>query len=595
MRIRSFIKPFWVTILFIVVLNFGQVIADLFLPNFMADIVDHGIAQGDTPFIFNSGLKMLVVALAGIACAVSAGYFSSRVALGMSRNLRRALFSHVANFSLAEFDHIGTSSLITRTTNDIQQIQQTTFMLLRMMMRAPLMCIGGILMAVRKDGELSLLLLIFLPAMVGLIFLIMKRAIPLFRAMQQKIDQLNLVLRETLVGIRVIRAFSRIGFEKKKFATANDDLTNTSIRANRMMAILHPSMNFCMNLLTIVIVYIASFRIDNGNLMVGDMMAFIQYAMQIFMSMMMITMLFVMLPRAFASAERIREVFDLHSDIKDPETNTSLTGGSDTDKSSVDIKEPGINSSFTSKGSLRFNHVSFRFQHAENCVVHDVSFSAHPGETIAIIGGTGAGKTTLLNLIPRYYDVEKGSIEIDGVDIRHMKQADLRDLIGLVPQKITLFSGTINENIRIGKQNATEQEIAHACRIAQADEFIEHLPQQYETEIAQGGTNLSGGQKQRVSIARAIVRKPQIYLFDDSFSALDFKTDAKVREALNKETRHATVIIVAQRVSSIIHADKILVMENGRIVGEGTHSELLKDNEIYREIAASQLSEEELV
>lgn len=575
MQIKSFIRPYWITIIFIIALTFGQVIADLVLPNYMADIVDHGIAKGNTSFIFNSGLTMLFIALAGIACAVGAGYFASRVALGVSRDLRRATFKHVSGFSLAEFDRIGTSSLITRTTNDIQQIQQTTFMVLRMMMRAPLMCIGGIIMAVRKDGELSLLLLAFLPVIVGLIFLIMKRAIPLFRAVQKKIDQLNLVLRETLVGIRVIRAFSRIGFEKKKFAAANEDLTDTSIRANRMMAILNPSMNFCMNLLTIIIVWLASFRIEKGSLMVGDMMAFIQYAMQIFMSMMMLTMLFVMLPRAFASAERIREIFNLHSNISDPEKPVKPEG--------------------KKKGFIRFNHVSFRFQHAENCVVHDVSFSANPGETVAIIGGTGAGKTSLLNLIPRYYDVEEGTIEIDGIDIRKMKQSDLRNIIGLVPQKITIFSGTINENIRIGKQNATEKEIIHACQTAQAEDFINNLPQKYETEIAQGGTNLSGGQKQRLSIARAIVRKPQIYLFDDSFSALDFKTDSKVREALGKETKDATVIIVAQRVSSIIHADKILVMENGRIVGEGTHQELLKTNEIYREIAASQLSEEELI
>lgn len=575
MQIKNFIKPYWITIVFIAVLTFGQVIADLILPNYMADIVDHGIAKGNTSFIFNSGLTMLFIAFAGIICAVSAGYFASRVALSVSRDLRKAIFKHVSDFSLAEFDHIGTSSLITRTTNDIQQIQQTTFMVLRMMMRAPLMCIGGIIMAVRKDGELSLLLLAFLPVIVGLILMIMKKAIPLFRAVQKKIDRLNLVLRETLIGIRVIRAFSRIGFEKKKFAAANDDLTNTSIRANRMMAILNPSMNFCMNLLTIVIVWIASFRIEKGSLMVGDMMAFIQYAMQIFMSMMMLTMLFVTLPRAFASAERIREVFNLHSNIKEPETP--------------------IKPQTEKRGILRFDHVSFRFQHAENCVVHDISFSANPGETVAIIGGTGAGKTTLLNLIPRYYDVEKGSIEIDGVDIRQMKQSDLRDCIGLVPQKITIFSGTINENIRIGKQNATEDDIVHACQIAQADDFINNLPQKYETEIAQGGTNLSGGQKQRLSIARAIVRKPQIYLFDDSFSALDFKTDSLVREALGKETKDSTVIIVAQRISSIIHADKILVMENGRIVGEGTHRELLKTNEIYKEIAASQLSEEELM
>ncbi len=575
MQVKDFIKPFWVTIIVIVTLTFGQVIADLVLPNYMAEIVDNGIAKGDTSFIFHSGFMMLIIALGGIICAVSAGYLSSKTALGVSRNLRQALFKHISGFSLPEFDRIGTSSLITRTTNDVQQIQQTTFLFLRMMMRAPLMCIGGIMMAVRKDGDLSLLLLAFLPVVVGLIFLIMKKAIPLFRAVQRKIDRLNLVLRETLVGIRVIRAFSRIGFEKKRFAEANDDLTDTSIQANRIMAILNPSMNFFMNLLTIVIVYVASFRIQKSDLMIGDMMAFIQYAMQIFMSMMMITMLFVMLPRAFASAERIREVFHLREHIKDPASP--------------------IKPNPDRKGILRFNQVSFRFEHAENCVVHKVSFSANPGETVAIIGGTGSGKTSLLNLIPRYYDVEEGSIEIDGIDIRRMKQSELRNIIGLVPQKTTIFSGTINENIRIGKQDATEEEIIHACQVAQADEFIQHLQDKYETDIAQGGSNLSGGQKQRLSIARAIVRKPQIYLFDDSFSALDFKTDFKVREALDRETKNATVLIVAQRISSIIHADKILVMENGKIVGEGTHQDLLKTNEIYKEIAASQLSEEELI
>lgn len=574
MQIRDFIKPFWATILIIVLLTFGQVIADLLLPNYMADIVDNGIARGDTSLILHSGIIMLGIAFIGIICAIGAGFFASRTALSVGRDLRETLFQHISNYSLVEFDQIGTSSLITRTTNDVQQIQQTTFMVLRMMMRAPVMCIGGIIMAVRKDGDLSLLLLVILPFIVGLIYLIMVKAVPLFRAVQRKIDQLNLVIRETLVGIRIIRAFSRIGFEKKKFAVANEDLTNTSINANRIMAILNPSMNLCMNLLTIAIIYFASFRIDKGNLMVGDMMAFIQYATQIFMSLTMITMLFVMLPRAFASAERIREVFDLQADITDPEYS---------EKPSPEMK-----------GVIQLSNVSFRFNHAENCAVQNVSFTANPGETVAIIGGTGAGKSALLNLIPRYYDVESGSIEIDGVDIREMKQHELRNLIGVVPQKITVFSGTVNENVRMGKQNATEEEVIHACKVAQADEFIQHLPHKYHTEIAQGGTNLSGGQKQRLSIARAVVRKPQIYLFDDSFSALDFKTDAKVREALVDETGNSTVIVVAQRISSIMTADKILVMDNGKIVGEGTHTELLKTNKIYKEIAASQLSEEEL-
>ena len=574
MQIRDYIKPYWPTILLIVLFSFMQVMADLMLPNYMAEIVDFGIAKGDTGFILRTGGVMLLVSLIGICCAVTAGYFASRTALGVARNLRKSIFAHITRFSQSEFDQVGTSSLITRTTNDVQQIQQTTFMLLRMMLRAPLMCIGGAIMAVRKDPDLSLLLLAILPVVGLLIYVILVKAVPLFRVVQKKIDQLNLVLRETLVGIRIIRAFSRIGFEKKRFAAANEDLTTTSIRVNRIMAILNPTMVFFMNALTIVIVYMASFRIDKGNLMVGDMMAFIQYAMQIFMSLTMITMLFVMLPRAMASSERIREVFALKADISDP----------------VHSQKPDL----ALRGEVRFNHVSFRFRNAENCVLSDVSFSASPGETVAIIGGTGSGKTSLINLIPRYYDVESGSIEIDGVDIRQMKQEELRDLIGIVPQKITVFSGTIADNIRIGKQTAAYDELIHAARVAQADEFIEALPEKYETEIAQGGTNLSGGQKQRLSIARAVVRKPQIYLFDDSFSALDFKTDAKVRAALDKETKNATVIIVAQRITSIKDADRILVMDEGRIVGEGTHEQLLRSNQVYREIADSQLSAEEL-
>lgn len=574
MQIRDFIKPYWAVVVVIVLLTFGQVIADLLLPNYMADIVDNGIAKGNTAMILHAGGVMLIIAFTGIICAMSAGYFASRTALSVGRDLRKVLFQHISHFSLTEFDQIGTSSLITRTTNDVLQVQQTTFMVLRMMMRAPLMCVGGVLMAVQKDGNLSLLLWAFLPFIAGLIYLIMIRAIPLFRSVQKKIDQLYLVIRETLVGMRIIRAFSRIGFERKKFAKANEDLTETSIMANRIMAVLNPSMNLCMNLLTVAIVYFASFRIEKENLMVGDMMAFIQYATQIFMSLTMITMLFVMLPRAFASSERIRDVFKWKNDIIDP----VYADKPDADK----------------RGMIKFTNVSFRFNHAENCAVQNISFTARPGETIAIIGGTGAGKSALLNLIPRYYDIESGKIEIDGVDIRLMKQDELRNLIGLVPQKITVFSGTINENIRMGKQDATEEQIEKACKIAQADEFIQELPHQYHTEIAQGGTNLSGGQKQRLSIARAVVRKPQIYLFDDSFSALDFTTDAKVRTALAKETQNATVIIVAQRINSIRKADKILVMDSGKIVGKGTHSELLKSNKVYKEIATSQLSEEEL-
>jgi ABC-type multidrug transport system, ATPase and permease components len=571
MKIKDFIKPYRWTIVLIVVLTLGQVIGELLLPNLMAKIVDEGIAKGDTSFIIDSGVIMLIISLFAVICAISAGFFASRTALSVAKNLRQAVFEKVTGYSLSEFDRIGTSSLITRTTNDVQQIQQTTFMTLRMMMRAPVMCIGAAFLAVRKDSGLSLLLLAIIPIIGGLIYLILVKAMPLFRQVQKKLDQLNLVLRETLVGIRIIRAFSRIGFYKKKFKTANEDLTQTSIRVNRIMAILDPAIGIGMNALTIAIIYVASFRIEKGDLMVGDMMAFIQYAMQVFMSLTMITMMFVMLPRAFASAERIRDVFNQENEIKDPAQSQESKEGR--------------------RGLIEFKEVSFRYRHAENCAVKKASFIARPGETIAIIGGTGSGKTSLLNLILRYYDIEKGFILIDGVDIRKMKQQELHDMIGIVPQKTTLFSGTIKENIWLGKQNATDEEIKEACHIAQAEEFIEALPEKYNSEVAQGGTNFSGGQKQRLSIARAIVKRPKIYLFDDCFSALDFKTDAKVRKELNKITTDATVILVAQRVTSIQHADRILVMDNGSIVGQGKHEELLKENKVYQEIVESQLSE----
>lgn len=572
MILKRFVKPYTKIIIFIVILSFGQVIADLLLPNFMAKIVDEGIALSDIPFILRSGGYMLLIALGGILCALTAGYLASRTALGVARDLREAIFKYITDFSLAEFNKIGTSSLITRTTNDVQQIQQTTFSMLRMMLRAPLMCIGGIIMAVQKDGELSLLLLAVLPFIGGVIFFVLSKAVPLFRIVQSKIDGLNLVVRENLTGIRIIRAFSRLGYEKKRFKKANDDLTATSVKAQRVMAIMNPSINFLMNLLTIVIVWMASFRIENQSLQVGDMMAFIQYAMQIFMALTMISMMFVMLPRAFASAERINDVFKLQQTVFDPEQPKTIP-------QSVD--------------ELRFKEVTFRFDNAENPAVSNVSFSAKKGDTIAIIGSTGSGKTALINLIPRYYDPESGSIEINGINIKDFKQRDLRELIGLVPQKATIFSGSINHNIRIGKQKATEEEIEKAAGIAQAAEFIDQLPERYNTIIAQDGSNLSGGQKQRLSIARALVKAPPIYLFDDSFSALDFKTDAAVRSALYKETRKAIVIIVAQRITSIQDADKILVMDNGKLVGEGTHAELLKSNSIYKEIVLSQRTLEE--
>jgi ATP-binding cassette subfamily B protein len=446
-------------------------------------------------------------------------------------------------------------------------------MILRKMMRAPVMCLGGIFMAIQKDQELSLILLGILPVIFLIILLVSRRAIPLFKTIQKKIDQLNLVLRENLIGIRIIRAFGRVGYEKKRFASANAELTNTSVKVNRIMAILNPVMMLSMNLLSIGIIWFASFRIDAGSLQIGDMMAFIQYAMQIFMSLMMLTMMFVMLPRALASAERIQEVLSVEPEVVDPKKPITTT----------------------EKKGIVFNNVTFRYKKAENPSVCNISFTANRGETVAIIGGTGSGKSTLLNLLLRAYDVVEGEVLVDGVDVRKLSQKDLRDKIGYVPQHAVLFSGTINDNIRIGKQNATQDEIYHACEVAQASEFIEQLPDKYESYVAQGGTNFSGGQKQRLSIARAIVRKPEIYVFDDSFSALDFNTDAKLRAALKDEVKEAIVIIIAQRVSSIMSADKILVMDNGRIIGSGTHQELFQTNAVYKEIVLSQLSEKEVI
>lgn len=571
--ILRFLKPFLISVVCIVLLTFVQVIADLLLPNYMARIVDEGIAKHNPSFILRSGSVMLAISLVGITCATMAGYLASKASLGVGRNIRNALFRHVSGYSLSEFDKVGTSSLVTRTTNDVQQVQTTVFAMLRMMLRAPLMCIGAIIMAVQKDRSLSLILLSLLPFVVITIFIVTRKAMPLFRSMQKKLDRLNLVLRENLVGIRIVRAFSRNSYEKKRFASANADLTDTSIRVNRLMAILNPSMMLAMSLMNITIVWIASFQIDKGNLMIGDMMAFIQYAMQIFMSLMMLTMLFILLPRAFASAERISEVLTLQAEVVD---------------------KPQQVEKQAEQGCLTFSDVTFRYDSAELAAVDNVSFTVNRGEVLAIIGGTGSGKSSLVNLIPRYYDIDSGAIYVDGVDIRHMRQEELRAKLGFVPQKAVLFSGTVSDNVRFGKQNATDDEVRYACEVAQAAEFIGRMPKGYRSVVAQGGTNLSGGQKQRLSIARALVRKPEIYIFDDSFSALDYKTDAALQAALKAETDNAAVVIVAQRVTSIMHANRILVMDKGAVVAEGTHDELMKRSAIYREIVSSQLTADEV-
>jgi ATP-binding cassette subfamily B protein len=504
---------------------------------------------------------------------VLGAYLSSRAAAGFGQDLRSRIFSRVESYSLNEFDKIGTASLITRTTNDINQMQQVTMIILRMMLSAPMICIGGIIMAVSKDASLSLVLVVILPVLVGVIALVGAMGFPLFKAMQVKLDKLNLVVREYLTGIRVIRAFNRNEHETKRFVEANLDLTNNAIKVNKLMATMMPIMMLLFNFTSIAIIWFGGIRIDDGHMQVGDLMAFIQYVTQIMFSLIMVSMMFVMIPRASASAVRINEVLELVPDITDPAQPKNAE---------------------SKRGYVEFENVTFSYPGAEQPALNKISFAAQPGEVTAIIGGTGSGKSTLISLIPRFYDLDSGRILVNGVDIREMLQENLRAKIGFVPQKAVLFTGTIAENIRYGKEDATAEEVMHAADVAQATEFISAMKEGFESVIAQGGTNVSGGQKQRLSIARALVRKPEIYIFDDSFSALDFKTDAKLRAALRKETADATVLIIAQRVATVMDADRIIVLEEGEIVGEGTHKELLNTCEVYHEIVSSQLSEEEI-
>lgn len=573
LKLLKYLKPFAPSVVTVLIFLFLQSLAELYLPTLMSDIVDIGIIQGDTPYILRVGGIMLLVAAGSAFFTILASLLSAKIATGFGRNLRSKVFAQVENYSLNEFNQIGTSSLITRTTNDITQVQQVLILILRIMVTAPMMAIGGIIMAVSKDATLSLIFVVVLPFLALSIFIIAKKGIPLFKAMQVKLDHLNLVLRENLTGIRVIRAFDRIQHEKERFNNANTDLTQTAIQVNKIMAVMLPVMMLVMNLTTIAIVWFGGLRIDQGKMQVGDMMAFIQYAIQILFSLIMVSMMFVMIPRAQASAVRINEVLELSPDISDPRTLA------------VPNKQGG---------QVEFRDVTFSYPGAESPVLNHISFQASPGEITAIIGGTGSGKTTLINLIPRFYDVDSGQVLINGVDVREMSQEVLRSKIGLVPQKSVLFSGTITENIRYGKEKASGEDIRYAAQIAQAHEFILSMNEGFDSHIAQGGTNLSGGQKQRLSIARALVRRPEIYLFDDSFSALDYKTDALLRAALKKEITSATALIIAQRVSSVMDADRIIVLEDGQIAGTGTHKELLSTCELYREIVSSQLSEEEI-
>lgn len=557
-----------------VVAVFGQSMGNLYLPTLMSDIVNSGITNNDVNYIIATGLRMLVVAAGGSVCAVVASYLSAHVAIGVSEDLRRQLFTTISRFSLYEFDRIGTPSLVTRSTNDVTQIQNVLIMIQRMMIAAPITAVGGMILALRKDRGLAWVIVLALPVLGLFIGHVAARGFPLFQAIQKKIDRINHIVRENLTGMRVIRAFNKGGYESKRFEGANRDLMETSVKVNRIFAMMFPFMMLIMNLTMIVILWFGGHRIDRGLSNLGDMMAFLQYGMMILSSFLMASIMFVMIPRAQASADRINEVLEIAPDILDPK----------------EPRKPDPDS----HGHVEFRDVTFSYHGAEEPAIRNISFSAGPGEVTAIIGSTGAGKSTLISLVPRFYDVDSGQVLVDGVDVRELTQRDLRSRIGIVPQKAVLFAGTVAENIRYGKEASDEDELIHAATTAQAYDFIMEMEEGFDSPIAQGGSNVSGGQKQRISIARALIRKPEIYLFDDSFSALDFKTDAKLRAALRRETEDATVIIVGQRVASIMDADRIIVLEEGAIVGVGSHKELYEGCPVYREIVTSQLSEEEI-
>lgn len=526
-----------------------------------------------THYLIIAGLKMLLMALVIAVATILVGYFASRVAAGIGRDLRGQLYTTVMSFSNAEMDQFSTASLITRTTNDVQQIQFVAVLMLRMILYAPILGIGGVIRVVNTKAGMGWVIALAVVVILGFVGLLMAIALPKFKAMQKLVDRVNLVSREILTGIPVIRAFGREKHEEERFDVANVDLTKTTLFTNRTMTFMLPVMTVLMNGLSVLIVWVSAKRIDMGVMQVGTMTAFLTYAIQIVMSFLMLTGLSIMLPRSIVAAERIDEVLVTKSSIKDAKETKEVS----------DVK-----------GVIEFDHVDFMYPNAKANVLTDITFTAKPGETTAIIGSTGCGKSTLVNLIPRLYDVTKGKISLDGVDIRDIKLHDLRDALGVVPQKGVLFSGDIESNIKFGRDEASHEEVVLAAQIAQATEFIDKKSDTYASSIAQGGSNVSGGQKQRLSIARAIAKQPKVYIFDDSFSALDLKTDAKLRAELAKNVSDATVIIVAQRISTILHADQILVMEDGVIVGKGTHKELLENCETYRQIASSQLSKEEL-
>ncbi len=568
--LRTYLRPYTRQVAVVIVLVLIQSIANLYLPNLNADIINNGVVKGDIPYIWRTGGVMLGITVVLGIIAIGAVYWASIASMGVGRDLRQGIFARVQTFSAKEMNHLGTPSLITRNTNDVQQIQLFLQVALTMMVGAPIIAVGGVIMALREDVTLSALLIVVVPVLAAIVGLMLVKAVPLFRSMQVKIDKINQVLREQIMGVRVIRAFRRTPYEQERFETANADLTATALRVNRLFVLAFPALMGVMNLTTIAVLWFGAQLVNSGQMPIGNLTAFLMYILQILMSVMMAIAMVILVPRAEASAARINEVITTQPSIDDP----------------VHPVEPA-----SATGRVEFDNVTFGYPGGEHPVLENLAFELRPGETTAIIGGTGSGKTTLLNLITRFYDVSAGRLLVDGVDVREQSLERLWGSIGLVPQRAYLFSGTVADTLRFGNEHASDEELWHALEIAQASDFVAEMPGGLGAPIDQGGTNISGGQRQRLAIARALVKRPAVYLFDDCFSALDAGTDARLRAALRSETRNATVLIVAQRVSTIMHADRIIVLDDGKVVGLGSHSELMASCEPYREIVDSQLGE----
>ncbi|AWW39718.1 MULTISPECIES: ABC transporter ATP-binding protein [Streptomyces] len=570
--LRTYLRPYKRPITFLVLLQFVQTCATLYLPTLNADIIDNGVVNGDSGYILTFGAVMIGVSLAQVVCNIGAVYYGARTAAALGRDVRADVFDRVQSFSAREVGHFGAPSLITRTTNDVQQVQMLALMTFTLMVSAPIMCVGGIVMALGLDVPLSGVLVAVVPVLGVCVLLIVRRLRPLFRSMQERLDTVNRVLREQITGNRVIRAFVRDAYEEERFRRANAELTEVSLGTGRLLALMFPIVMTVVNLSSIAVVWFGAHRIDGGGMEIGDLTAYLAYLMQIVMSVMMATFMFMMVPRAEVCAERVQEVLGTSSSVVPPSSPV------------VELRR---------HGHLEIRGAGFRYPGAEEAVLRAVDLVARPGETTAVIGSTGSGKSTLLGLVPRLFDATDGAVLVDGVDVRTVEPALLARTVGLVPQKPYLFAGTVATNLRYGSPDATDEELWHALEVAQAKPFVQGLEGGLDAPIAQGGTNVSGGQRQRLAIARTLVQRPEIYLFDDSFSALDYATDAALRAALARETAEATVVIVAQRVATIRDADRIVVLDEGRVVGTGRHQELMADNETYREIVLSQLTEAE--